>query len=421
MRNWSLSENRKLYNNFCGPLVPAIPFTERATREFVGPYVTMMTYQQLHSTYYASRWAPDEEKKKSAQRLADGLKQAFETQRSSDPNYAKGELFAGILAEAKIDLEIRNESAYNQSAEQRKQRNKHKFNKVQHIHQCLVEAVGEMEGKDTILDCVWNNPNDSWYSRYCTPVQYSCTLTKALMGRLVSAPASASKKIIKNATEHICQVFESFSENDFFSLSFFDQEGSRWDRALHNLCIEKVNSAIFWTKVEVGPSFLSMVSEGRFQDVLSHYLQSRQKKPILSEVFARLVHDNEPSSHEFFSEQEFRLLAQNYCVKFCGRQSIAGQPLTLIELKENLESKSVRYLSMKQDLVSLLGTEQFRSFVEGYNRPWELSNFIVFKRSIINVPPENNIDVDSFVSDLRQRASHQNRGRYQDRQFLREI
>eukprot|EP00979_Chaetoceros_neogracilis_P018996 scaffold11593_cov164-Chaetoceros_neogracile.AAC.1 len=231
----------------------------------------MKIYQQIHNTYYASRSASDEDKAKSTYELGEGLKQAFETQRSYDPNYAKGD-------------------------PQRKQRNALKFKKVQDIHLCLVKAVGEMNGKNTILDCVWNNPDDSWYNKYCTPVPYSCALTRFLMERLVSAPASASRKTIKHATELICLVFKSFEENNFFSLPFFDQD-ERWNGALRDLCTEKVSEATFWSKVEVGPHFLALVLEGRFADVLAHYLQCSEKKPILTEVFAQMVHDTDPSSH----------------------------------------------------------------------------------------------------------------------------
>jgi hypothetical protein len=380
----------------------------------------MKIYQQIHNTYHASRWASDEEKAMSICELGEGLKQAFEMQRSYDPNYAKGGSFVDILAEAKKDIEIRKIKVYSQSVAQRKQRNALKFKKVQDIHFCLVEAVGEMDGKDTILDCVWNNPDDSWYNKYCTPVQYSCALTRFLMERLVSAPASASKKAIKHANEQICQVFESFEENNFFSLPFFDQD-ERWNRALRDLCTEKVSEATFWSKVKVGPHFLALVSEGRFADVLAHYLQCSEKKPILTEVFARMIHDTDPSSHEHFSEQEFRLLAKNYCAKFCGGFSILNVPccLTLAGLTETLEIKCRSYLSMKEDLFRLFESSQFRTFIEN-SRPWQpLSNLLVFKRSIINVPIEYTIDQESFLVTLRQLASDQNRGGYETNRHLR--
>jgi hypothetical protein len=394
--------------------------TETATQDLIGPYVGMKIYQQIHNTYHASRWASDEEKAMSICELGEGLKQAFEMQRSYDPNYAKGGSFVDILAEAKKDIEIRKIKVYSQSVAQRKQRNALKFKKVQDIHFCLVEAVGEMDGKNTILDCVWNNPDDSWYNKYCTPVQYSCALTRFLMERLVSAPASASKKAIKHANEQICQVFESFEENNFFSLPFFDQD-ERWNRALRDLCTEKVSEATFWSKVKVGPHFLALVSEGRFADVLAHYLQCSEKKPILTEVFARMIHDTDPSSHEHFPEQEFRLLAKNYCAKFCGGFSISNVPccLTLAGLTESLEIKCRSYLSMKEDLFRLFESSQFRTFIEN-SRPWQpLSNLLVFKRSIINVPIEYTIDQESFLVTLRQLASDQNRGGYETNRHLR--
>jgi hypothetical protein len=396
-------------------------FTEIATQDLIGPYVGMKMYQQIHNTYHASRWASDEEKAMSTCELGEGLKQAFEMQRSYDPNYAKGGSFVDILAEAKKDIELRKIKVYSQSVALRKQRNALKFKKVQDIHFCLVEAVGEMDGKDTILDCIWNNPDDSWYDKDCTPVQYSCALTRFLMERLVSAPASASKKAIKHANEQICQVFESFEENNFFSLPFFDQD-ERWNRALRDLCTEKVSKATFWSKVKVGPHFLALVTEGRFADVLAHYLICSEKKPILAEVFARMVHDTDPSSHELFSEQEFRLLAKNYCAKFCGEFSITNAPctLTLAELKENLEIRCRSYLSMKEDLCRFLESSQFRTFVENSRPRQSLSNLLVFKRSIINVPIEHTIDQESFLGTLRRLASYQN-NRYDDIvQYLRE-
>jgi len=418
MRDWAWRENQRLCNNFSGSMVSNEQCTEITTQDLIGPYVGMKIYQQIHNTYYAPRWAADEEKAKSNYELGEGLKQAFETQRSYDPNYAKGESFVDILAEAKTDLEIRKAKVYSQSAAQRKKRNALKFKKVQDIHFCLVEAVGEMDGKDIILDCVWNNPDDSWYNKYCTPVQYSCALTRYLMERLVSAPASASKKTIKHATELICQVFESFGENNFFSLSYFDQD-ERWNRALRDLCTEKVSEATFWSKVKVGPHFLALVSEGRFADVLAHYLQCSETKPILTEVFARMVHDTDPSSHEHFSEQEFRLLAEHYCAKFCGGFSISNVPcsLTLAGLTETLVIKCRSYLSMKEDLFRFLESSQFRTFVENSRPRQSLSNLLVFKRSIINVPIEHTIDQESFLGTLRRRASVPG---WYDSRYLRE-
>jgi len=413
MRDWAWRENQRLCNNFHGSMVSNEQFTETATQDLIGPYVGMKMYQQIHNTYYASRSASDEDKAKSTYELGEGLKQAFETQRSYDPNYAKGGSFVDILAEAKTDLEIRKTKVNSQNAAQRKQRNALKFKKVQDIHFCLVKAVGEMNGKNTILDCVWNNPDDSWYNKYCTPVQYSCALTRFLMERLVSAPASASRKTIKHATELICLVFKSFEENNFFSLPFFDQD-ERWNGALRDLCTEKVSEATFWSKVEVGPHFLALVLEGRFADVLAHYLQCSEKKPILTEVFAQMVHDTDPSSHEYFSEQEFRLLAKNYCATFCRGSSISNVPcsLTLAGLKENLEIKCRCYLSMKEDLLRFLESSQFRTFIEN-SRPWQsLSNLLVFKRSIINVPIEHTIDQESFLDTLRQLVINHNRGMY---------
>eukprot|EP00979_Chaetoceros_neogracilis_P015103 scaffold5373_cov269-Chaetoceros_neogracile.AAC.1 len=210
------------------------------------------------------------------------------------------------------------------------------------------------------------------------------------MQRLVSAPASGSKKAIKHATEQICQVFESFEENNFFSLPFFDQD-------------EKVSEATFWSKVVIGPHFLALVSEGRFTDVLAYYLQCSETKPILTEVFARMVHDTDPSSHEYLSEQEFRLLAENYCAKFCGGFSISNVPcsLTLARLKETLVIKCRSYLSMKEDLFSI-GKFPISDLIGNYRQLWQLSNLLVFKRSIINVPIELTIDQESFLDTLRQ-------------------
>jgi hypothetical protein len=63
--------------------------------------------------------------------------------------------------------------------------------------------------------------------------------------------------------------------------------------------------------------------------VLAHYFQCSETKPILTEVFARMVHDTDPSSHEYLSIQEFRLLAENYCATFCGGISISTAPCSL--------------------------------------------------------------------------------------------
>ena len=154
MSNWAWERNGALCNGFYGGMVPVEPLVEGTTEEHVGPYVGMKTYQQLHSTYHVPRYNPSEEKKEQAkQDLAEGLKEAFETQRSSDPNFSLGETFVDILAEAKQDLAIRKENQGNQYHKQRKIRNTQKYQKVQEIHKCLVEAVGEMDDKDTILAC----------------------------------------------------------------------------------------------------------------------------------------------------------------------------------------------------------------------------------------------------------------------------
>ena len=150
MRTWSGRENRKLW---CG--------------ESFGPYATMTTYQQLQTPTTIQSGL---QTKKRRNRQRNSLKDSSRPLRRRGhpiptPNYAKGELFTGILAEGKMVLDIRKENVYNQSAEQRMQIIKHKFKKVQDMHHCLIEAVGEMQGKDVILDCVWNNPEDSWYSR----------------------------------------------------------------------------------------------------------------------------------------------------------------------------------------------------------------------------------------------------------------
>ena len=298
----------------------------------------------------------EEGKEQSKLDLAEGLKQAFERQRSSDPNFSSGEMIVDHFAEAKRDLAIHKENQAhdlailqaNQASQyhkQRKIRNTQKFQNVKNIHKCLVEAVGEMDGKDTILACTWNDPDTSYYSKYCTPVEYSCSLTKALMERLISAPASATKRTIRNATQQICQVFESFQENDFFSFSFLDRE-DRWERVLHDVCIEKVTPAKFWSYSIASPAFLELVSEGNFRDVISKYVQ-RFKRTILSEVFTRVVHDTDPpASHEPFTAEEFRMLAIIHYTDFTMAQS----QMTLAELVQDFERTSLTYLTMREGL-----------------------------------------------------------------------
>ena len=351
----------------------------------------------------------EEGKEQSKLDLAEGLKQAFERQRSSDPNFSSGEMIVDHFAEAKRDLAIHKENQAhdlailqaNQASQyhkQRKIRNTQKFQNVKNIHKCLVEAVGEMDGKDTILACTWNDPDTSYYSKYCTPVEYSCSLTKALMERLISAPASATKRTIRNATQQICQVFESFQENDFFSFSFLDRE-DRWERVLHDVCIEKVTPAKFWSYSIASPAFLELVSEGNFRHVLSYYLHQCIGRNYLTEVFVRVVHDADPTSHNHLLAEEFRLVAWNYYVKF-GLNPILGQNMVTIE--DHYESMSIRYRSMKDSLLSFMELEQFRSFLNIGRYVPVLTNLQYFKRSIINSPPENTIDPEILLRELRE-------------------
>jgi hypothetical protein len=359
----------------------------------------MKTYQQLHSTYSVSRYDPSVEKKEQAKEdLAEGLKQVFETQRSSDPNLVLGETFVDILAEAKQDLAIRKENKGNQYHNQRKIRNTQKFQKVQQIHKCLVEAVGDMDDKDTILACTWRNPDTSYYSWYCTPVEYSCSVTKAVMERLVSAPSSASKLTIRNATQKICQVFETFAANNFFSFSFLDRD-DRWESVLYDVCTETVSPSTFWSRLVVTPALLELVSEGNFRHVLSYYLHQCIGRNYLTEVFVRVVHDADPTSHNHLLAEEFRLVAWNYYVKF-GLNPILGQNMVTIE--DHYESMSIRYRSMKDSLLSFMELEQFRSFLNIGRYVPVLTNLQYFKRSIINSPPENTIDPEILIRELRE-------------------
>ena len=401
LSNWAYERNRALFNGFHAYRVPVEPLVEGTTEEHVGPYVGMKTYQQLHSTYSVSRYHPSEETKIQAKEdLAEGLKEVFETQMSTDPNLVLGETFVDILAEAKQDLAIRKENKGNQYHNQRKIRNTQKFQKVQQIHKCLVEAVGDMDDKDTILACTWRDPDTSYYSRYCTPVEYSCSVTKGLMERLVSAPSSASKLAIRNATQKICQVFETFAANNFFSFSFLDRE-DRWESVLSDVCTEKVSPSTFWSRLVVTPALLELVSEGNFRDLLSYYLQQCFSRNYLTEAFVRVVHDADPTSHNHLQAEEFRLVAWNYYVKFTGLNPILGQNMVTIEdLKGDYESMSIRYRSMKDSLLSFMELEQFRSFLNIGRYVPVLTNLQYFKRSIINSPPKNTIDHEILYMEL---------------------
>jgi hypothetical protein len=114
---------------------------------------------------------------------------------------------------------------------------------MNHFCQFHTFSVGEMGDK------AWRVSDTSYYSR-CTvhqsnnPVPY--------MDRLISAPVSASKRAIRNATHRISLVFEFFAENMFFSFSFLEED--RWEHVLYEVCIVRyprlhfsLNGLPFWS------------------------------------------------------------------------------------------------------------------------------------------------------------------------------
>ena len=145
------------------------------------------------------------------------------------------------------------------------------------------------------------------------------------MDRLISAPVlSASKRAIRNATQKVCQVFESFAEYTFFSFSFLDRE-DRWEHVLHEVCI-----------LHSSPNGLPVLP-------FWSWFHNATLKTCCQIMFNSVSRETS-SRNEFFTAEEFRLFACNEYAKFIEGQSIVGQSQMIsAELVQDFERMSLRY------------------------------------------------------------------------------
>ena len=200
-----------------------------------------------------------------------------------------------------------------------------------------------MRWKQFILDCNWIDPADHEYLyRDERLVWYKYFVVDLMMhALLITAPSYLTKKAIKNIAADIRQMFEAMWQNDFFSYSFLDED-DRWENVIRLVAIAELDApSIFLRKrfipdpwypdTDAARALKRCLLEMNYRDAIACEIGHRVYRneawnDVMAHAFVREVHDLDPASHEYFSQENFGILTR-LCYKHTRTNNVPPMEL----------------------------------------------------------------------------------------------
>ena len=379
---------------------------EVGTGAAIGPFLTMKYFKQINATYSVSAFDSEEMKEKTQNDRSQKLIEIYDSKKKQDPRADQSSLLQEMVEIAKSDLESRKQREMELKIAPQKERHRKKLSKVQTIHQKFKKCIGNTSWKAIALEVEWRDDDTTHLGRDCA--EYKCFLVNEKMIRFIRAPSAFSMKKLKNIALDIKQVLNAFYRGDFLSYSFLDTE-DKWENSLQLYATNNLSDdADYWKTLSHEfindihcKEFKRLILTSNFRDAFAHRLSMEysEKDGLLSEIFARVVHDGEPSSHDLFSEEDFRNLARVCFNSFRTNSSnFVGrfETRSLTHLKEDFEGASALFDEMRRKVQSYLNQRTTREFVDeddiGHSG---LTRHEVVRRAILGK-----------ISDLQDRANN---------------
>jgi len=332
------------------------PHRETVTGETVGPLISVLSLQQIDSSFR------NREDKKIA--LEGYLQRALSEESTLCPNHyeekaaAYQELFENTEKEADgILLADANKSA-EEYRERREERIQKRMTKIRQIYEKLQIVLDDCPLKELALAHTWLEDNER-----C--IRFKAQIVEDKMRHLVNAPSTASDRAIAATGESIKTVFISLQEKNFFQFSYIESSSNRFKKGIYKFCRDETTPEKILRSSLCGDiNFMSALNEDRPIRALVRALS--RMDGALSRCFALSVVRVDPERSE--AEElvsQYRNLAEVVWRKKVTHLHMNVSSFTQIKASFNTSVEEFR--TMKRNARDYLNHDDTRSFLQRNN------------------------------------------------------
>jgi flagellar biosynthesis chaperone FliJ len=229
-----------------------------------------------------------------------------------------------------------------------------KLKNTRRVYDNLSSQLHGYEHKEIALACSWNDDG------YCI---FDYGPSQAILGPLLSAPSSATKKKIHEAGVSVCEAYEILKDKGFLgsglssslasNLSSYEIFLPTYKKALYQYCCEhKTSKALLGSKL-ADKSFIGLLRKGKFFEALYRLLSSDDKREAFTR---RALMEIEPDQRQYF-----RTIAEDvWCLEIRNLPDPSWL-LNCFELK--FDTCSGKFMRIKRNLKEYLQSPETVQFL----------------------------------------------------------
>ena len=334
----------------------------------------MADFRQIYSTHPIARDDPAPDTERTMQARNEHVEDTLKSYKDADPNFHKGLKLCEIFERARIDHAQREKNKDKADLDRKSDRRLKKLGKYQAIHERIANHLQGTNGKDIALTCQWGQSD-----AYVGP-DYTCTVVRQLMSKLLASPSSATKKAVEDVSLKIHEIFHPIYQHNFFQYDFLSAK-CVWENELRTRAVTELSPIEFlsrplsetnrfpnWVHDAGWKIFKSFVTEGNFRDAFAQGVCFDHD--FLAGIFENVAHSGTSVSHPFFLAEDFRQFARS-CYKTYRRFNLPTDLFshqtfgvkTLDELKDGFGRALCVYRDMTQKLIEYLNWELTVTFI----------------------------------------------------------
>ena len=326
------------------------PHTDPVTGEFHGPLVKPIELQQIECSY------------KSMNERKSALEEVVVRAHTKSGKYCPCqyeekaavyvEIFESAETEADDYVAAAQEREYEQYRERRDLRLEKRLLRVKAIYATLDNLLDGCPLKDLALDCTWHEKDQD-----C--LKFTCTIVDQTMRNIVSAPASASDKMIYDAATRIREIFTTLHEKKFFTFSFIAESSNRFRQGMYEYCQNEMTPVKIMRSSCADSNFLRYIEINHPTKALIrvfNMIHGALPRCFALSVVRPNMNEDDPENRI----DDYRKLAEAVWKK---RSSI-GPTWSLNTIKESFNSCVEEFRTMKKNAKDYLAADQTHAFLQ---------------------------------------------------------